>query len=71
MDMFEDKIPTAPTPIERIVEALRRMGAGFEQANVGEAGLRRLGLEALQRDRQVDMVVRQTTIPDYPEDMSA
>lgn len=47
------------------------MSAGFEQANVGEAGLRRLGLEALQRDRQVDMVVRQTTIPDYPEDMSA
>lgn len=67
MDKFEDKIPTAPTPIERIIEALRRMSAGFEQANRGEAGLRRLGWEALQEDRRIDEIVAQTDIPDYPE----
>lgn len=67
MDKFEGKIPTAPTPIERIVEALRRMGAGFEQANHGEAGLRRLGWEALQNDRHIDEIMAQTDIPDYPE----
>lgn len=42
------------------------MGVGFEQANRGEAGLRRLGWEALQNNRHIDEIMTQTDIPDYP-----
>ena len=68
MDMFEHRQPTNPTPIDRLIAALRRMGEGFAVANRGEAGLRHLGLEALQLDREIYKIVRRTKIPDYPEE---